>query len=160
MFESALFAAPQRCLGGGLEAFDIDLELGIGCKRDDVVADRDEVVGTERAAREMHGFAQAGSCRLRVGVRPEGLHRLLAVHAMRWLQRQQLDQRGGAVASPVGPDGFGTCYIEFGGGRIGKVEVDFFSGPAPTGNYYEPSVALRADKEKFGSSRRLRWFGS
>ncbi|RRI06466.1 NAD(P)/FAD-dependent oxidoreductase [Mesorhizobium tamadayense] len=56
-------------------------------------------------------------------------------------------------------DGFGTCYIEFGGGRIGKVEVDFFSGPAPTGNYYEPSVALRADKETFGSSRRSRWFG-
>ena len=22
-------------------------------------------------------------------------------------------------------DGFGTCYIEFGAGRIGKVEVDF-----------------------------------
>lgn len=56
-------------------------------------------------------------------------------------------------------DGFGTCYIEFGGGRIGKVEVDFFSGPAPTGTYYEPSVALRADKEHFGSSRRARWFG-
>jgi len=56
-------------------------------------------------------------------------------------------------------DGFGTCYIEFGGGRIGKVEVDFFSGPTPTGNYYEPSVALRADKETFGSSRRARWFG-
>jgi len=56
-------------------------------------------------------------------------------------------------------DGFGTCYIEFGGGRIGKVEVDFFSGPAPTGNYYEPSVALRADKETFGSSRKSRWFG-
>ncbi len=56
-------------------------------------------------------------------------------------------------------DGFGTCYIEFGGGRIGKVEVDLFSGPAPTGNYYEPSVALRADKETFGSSRRARWFG-
>ena len=56
-------------------------------------------------------------------------------------------------------DGFGTCYIEFGGGRIGKVEVDFFSGPAPTGKYHEPSVALRADKETFGSSRRSRWFG-
>lgn len=56
-------------------------------------------------------------------------------------------------------DGFGTCYIEFGAGRIGKVEVDFFSGPQPTGNYYEPSVALRADKETFGSSRRARWFG-
>ena len=51
-------------------------------------------------------------------------------------------------------DGFGTCYIEFGGGRIGKVEVDFFSGPKPTGTYHEPSVALRAEQGTFGSSRR------
>jgi sulfide:quinone oxidoreductase len=56
-------------------------------------------------------------------------------------------------------DGFGTCYIEFGAGRIGKVEVDFFSGPKPTGNYYEPSTALRRDKEAFGAHRRARWFG-
>jgi sulfide:quinone oxidoreductase len=56
-------------------------------------------------------------------------------------------------------DGFGTCYLEVGGGLIGKVEVDFLSGPKPTGTYYEPSVALRADKEHFGSSRRARWFG-
>lgn len=56
-------------------------------------------------------------------------------------------------------DGFGTCFIEFGAGRIGKVEVDFFSGPNPTGNYYEPSVGLRADKQHFGASRRARWFG-
>ena len=27
------------------------------------------------------------------------------------------------------------------------------------GTYHEPSVALRADKEHFGSSRRARWFG-
>jgi sulfide:quinone oxidoreductase len=56
-------------------------------------------------------------------------------------------------------DGCGACYIEFGGGRIGKVEVDFFSGPKPTGQYYAPSVALRADKEAFGAARRARWFG-
>jgi sulfide:quinone oxidoreductase len=56
-------------------------------------------------------------------------------------------------------DGVGVCYIEFGAGRIGKVEVDFFSGPKPTGVYHEPSAALRADKETFGSSRRARWFG-
>jgi sulfide:quinone oxidoreductase len=56
-------------------------------------------------------------------------------------------------------DGFGACYIEFGGGRVGKVEVDFFSGPKPTGTYYEPSVGLRADKENFGAARRARWFG-
>jgi sulfide:quinone oxidoreductase len=56
-------------------------------------------------------------------------------------------------------DGFGSCYLEFGGGRIGRVDVDFFSGPKPTGTYYEPSVELRADKEEFGASRRARWFG-
>lgn len=65
--------------------------------------------------------------------------------------------RQSGSAKPYG--GFGTCYIEFGGGRIGKVEVDFFSGPTPTGTYHEPSVAMRADKEFFGSSRRARWFG-
>ena len=64
-----------------------------------------------------------------------------------------------SVGQAVPYNGFGTCYIEFGAGRIGKVEVDFFSGPSPTGNYYEPSVSLRADKEHFGSSRRARWFG-
>jgi sulfide:quinone oxidoreductase len=56
-------------------------------------------------------------------------------------------------------DGVGACYIEFGGGRIGKVEVDFFSGPTPTGTYHEPSVAHRADKDAFGATRRARWFG-
>jgi len=55
--------------------------------------------------------------------------------------------------------GAGSCYIEFGGGRIGRVDVDFFSGPKPTGTYYEPDVALRADKELFGASRKARWFG-
>ena len=55
--------------------------------------------------------------------------------------------------------GDGTCYIEFGEGRVGKVNVDFFSGPVPTGTYTEASVELVADKEHFGSSRKTRWFG-
>lgn len=67
--------------------------------------------------------------------------------------------RIGQAGEAVPYDGFGTCYIEFGAGRIGKVEVDFFSGPQPIGNYYEPSTTLRRDKEHFGSSRRARWFG-
>jgi len=103
LFESAFVAASERRFRGRLEVFDIDVELRIGCERDDVVADLDEFMGAERAAREMDGFAQAPAGRFRVGVGPERLHHLLAVHAMRGLQRQQLDQRGGAVASPVAP---------------------------------------------------------
>jgi sulfide:quinone oxidoreductase len=55
--------------------------------------------------------------------------------------------------------GAGSCYIEFGGGRIARVDVDFFSGPKPTGRFNEPSEAVRVDKEAFGRTRRARWFG-
>jgi sulfide:quinone oxidoreductase len=63
-------------------------------------------------------------------------------------------------SDPPGPyDGRGSCYIEFGSGRVGRVDVDFLSGPSPTGTFHEPSGALVAEKEHFGSSRRARWFG-
>jgi sulfide:quinone oxidoreductase len=56
-------------------------------------------------------------------------------------------------------DGLGSCYIEFGGGRVGRVDVDFLSGPEPTGTFREPSTALVSEKRHFGSSRAARWFG-
>ncbi len=65
--------------------------------------------------------------------------------------------RGG---EPSGPHlGRGTCYIEFGQGRIGSVDIDFLSGPSRTGVFNPPSTDLVAKKERFGSSRRARWFG-
>jgi sulfide:quinone oxidoreductase len=64
---------------------------------------------------------------------------------------------GGGTHKPYA--GAGSCYVEFGGGRVGRVDVDFFSGPKPTGAYQEASTALRIEKEHFGSSRRTRWFG-
>jgi sulfide:quinone oxidoreductase len=54
--------------------------------------------------------------------------------------------------------GAGSCYIEFGDDRIARVDVDFFSGPKPTGTFHEPSAALRADKKHFGATRKARWF--
>jgi sulfide:quinone oxidoreductase len=54
--------------------------------------------------------------------------------------------------------GNGICYVEFGDGRVGKVDVDFFSGPSPFGSYTEASAALVAEKQYFGSSRKARWF--
>ena len=56
--------------------------------------------------------------------------------------------------------GRGTCYIEFGGGRVGSVDIDFLSGPSRSGSFNEPSAAKVAEKERFGSSRRARWFGA
>jgi len=60
---------------------------------------------------------------------------------------------------PTAYKGDGICYVEFGNGRVGKVNVDFFSGPTPYGSYTEASVDLVADKQYFGSSREERWFG-
>jgi sulfide:quinone oxidoreductase len=87
----------------------------------------------------------------KAGVFAEGAARAVARALIARLRNEQI---------PVTHAGTGSCYIEFGGGRIGRVDVDFFSNPDhPVGKYYEPSVALRADKVHFGSSRRARWFG-
>jgi sulfide:quinone oxidoreductase len=69
-----------------------------------------------------------------------------------------LEQRRGGEP-PETYDGRGSCYIEFGAGRVGRVDVDFFSGPSPVGSLREPSADLVAEKRAFGSTRRARWFG-
>jgi sulfide:quinone oxidoreductase len=56
--------------------------------------------------------------------------------------------------------GQGTCYIEFGGGRVASVDIDFLSGPERKGTFNPPSAKLVAEKREFGAVRRSRWFGS
>ncbi len=68
----------------------------------------------------------------------------------------------GPPRRPSGPaayDGRGSCYVEFGAGRVGRVDIDFLTGPKPTGQLRGPSSAVAAEKVEFGSSRRARWFG-
>lgn len=86
----------------------------------------------------------------KAGVFAEGSARVVAQGLIARLRGQD---------PPPGYDGLGSCYIEFGAGRVGRVDVDFLSGPKPTGTFQEPSDALVAEKRHFGSSRRARWFG-
>jgi sulfide:quinone oxidoreductase len=85
----------------------------------------------------------------KAGVFSEGAARVVAASIL-------AQQRGDA--QPPGYDGRGSCYIEFGAGRIGRVDVDFLSGPKPTGSFQEPSRDLVAEKKQFGAGRRARWF--
>ena len=55
--------------------------------------------------------------------------------------------------------GAGSCYIEFGGGEVARVDVNFLGGPKPTAAFNRPSAELAEEKRRFGSSRRHRWFG-
>jgi sulfide:quinone oxidoreductase len=64
---------------------------------------------------------------------------------------------GGEVA-PY--DGYGMCYIEFGSGNVGRVEVTFITANGPQGGpFTAPSPLLAVEKENFGTSRLHRWFG-
>ena len=85
----------------------------------------------------------------KAGVFSEGAARVVAAEILARL-------RGGEPPEPYG--GRGSCYIEFGAGRVGRVDVDFLSGPKPTGTFQEPSAGLVAEKQHFGASRRSRWF--
>jgi sulfide:quinone oxidoreductase len=66
--------------------------------------------------------------------------------------------RGGELQRPY--EGAGSCFIEFGGGMVGKVEANFLGGPTPTARLVGPSRELAAEKEEFASTRRERWFGA
>jgi sulfide:quinone oxidoreductase len=85
----------------------------------------------------------------KAGVFSEGAARVVAASLVAQL-------RGGE--QPTAFDGRGSCYIEFGAGRVGRVDIDFLSGPKPTGTFQEPSGKLVAEKQHFGASRRARWF--
>ncbi len=86
----------------------------------------------------------------KAGVFAEGAARVVAASLTATLRGDE---------QPAAYGGLGSCYIEFGAGRIGRVDVDFLSGPKPTGTFREPSIALVEEKRDFGSIRRARWFG-
>jgi sulfide:quinone oxidoreductase len=86
----------------------------------------------------------------KAGVFAEGAARVVAASIIAQL-------RGGPSPDPY--RGIGICYLEFGNNEVGRVEVEFLAGPKPTGTYEAPSEALRAEKDRFGSSRVHRWFG-
>jgi len=72
----------------------------------------------------------------------------------------QLMARIRGESEPPGYDGTGSCYIEFGGHEVARVDVDFFSTPGhPTGTFTAPSAQTAEEKVEFGTSRRARWFG-
>jgi sulfide:quinone oxidoreductase len=86
----------------------------------------------------------------KAGVFAEGAARAVAKNIIAQLRNEQQTAKN---------PGAGSCYIEFGANRIARVDVDFFSGPKPTGVFHQPSEELRADKKQFGATRRARWFG-
>jgi sulfide:quinone oxidoreductase len=87
----------------------------------------------------------------KAGVFAEGSARVVA---------ESIVAQFGKGPAPEAYKGQGSCYVEFGHKQVGRVDVDFLSGPKPTGTFQAPSEALVAEKAAFGSSRLQRWFGA
>jgi sulfide:quinone oxidoreductase len=88
----------------------------------------------------------------KAGVFAEGAARVAADHLIARIR---------GASPPPGYDGTGSCYIEFGGHEVARVDVDFFSTPGhPTGTFAPPSPERAAEKADWASSRRARWFGA
>src|SRR5580765_4722162 len=66
----------------------------------------------------------------KAGVFAEGAARVAAESILARL-------RGGALPDPY--KGQGACYVEFGHDQVGRVDVDFFTGPKPSGTFQAPS---------------------
>jgi len=87
----------------------------------------------------------------KAGVFAESAGRAVAEHLIAEL-------RGGGSPTPY--DGAGTCYIEFGDRKVGRVDADFLTGPGVTAPFYGPSLEKAEEKREFAVIRRQRWFGS
>jgi sulfide:quinone oxidoreductase len=155
--------ATKTATAEGGETFSFDLFLGVPVHRAPEVVvqsgltEPDGWIGVNPAtfATKFAGVFAVGDVTSapvpRAGVFAEGEARTVADVIV-----QQL--RGGAEAEPY--RGQAACYIEFGDERVGKVVVDFLSGPAIKGTFAAPSREIAKDKEQFGATRRARWFGT
>jgi sulfide:quinone oxidoreductase len=86
----------------------------------------------------------------KAGVFAEGAARVVAASIIAEIR---------SAGQPESYSGIGACYVEFGAERVGRVDVQFLPGTPPTGTFDGPTVGLMREKERFGATRRARWFG-
>lgn len=55
-------------------------------------------------------------------------------------------------------DGAGSCYVEFGEGKVGRADIDFFAKPNPKGIHRGVSKALAKEKITIEEGQKARWF--
>ena len=100
---------------------------------------------------DVYAFGDVASVGVpRAGVFSEGQAQVVA---------EQLIARHRSQADAARYEGAGVCYLEFGRGAVGRVDVNFLGGPSVSAALQMPSRELRAEKTAFGASRRARWFG-
>jgi sulfide:quinone oxidoreductase len=86
----------------------------------------------------------------KAGIFAESAARAVAEHLIVKLRNE-------GTARPY--DGAGSCFIEFGDRTVGRVDVDFLTGPSVVAPFTPPALQGNTEKQEFASSRRRLWFG-
>jgi sulfide:quinone oxidoreductase len=153
----------DRCVAGLDDGTEISYDLFLGVPKhrapDVVLASAmavDDYIPVDAAtlATSYSGVYAVGDCAT-AGVPKAGAFAESAAAAV--AARLVAEVRGDPLPEPY--RGIGACYVEFGGGRVGRVNIDASGGPPPKGSFDGPSEELAAEKLEFGVSRRARWFG-
>ncbi len=145
---------------GGDESVAFDLFVGIPVHRVPEVVSKSGLapggwipVARDNLATEHEGVYALGDCTslpmAKAGVFAENAAGVVADDII-------AKQRGGTLERRY--EGIGSCYLEFGGGRVAKVQANFLGGPLPTGQLVGPSLELADEKREFARSREERWF--
>ena len=155
-------ARTARLASGGTMPYD--LFIGIPVHRVPAVVNALRACARRLGARRPDEPRDSLSWRVRAGRRRQrGPHRRQGrdIRRGRRARRRRKTSPHACAAreSPPPYEGDGPCYVEFGGGMVGKVEVNFLGGPAPTARIIAPSRELAAEKEAFAATRRQSWFG-
>jgi len=86
----------------------------------------------------------------KAGIFAESAGRAVAEHLIVRLREE-------GTAKPY--DGAGACFIEFGDQKVGRVDVDFLTGPSVTAPLTEASLQGAEETREFAAWRRMFWFG-
>jgi sulfide:quinone oxidoreductase len=154
---------PERSvaiLGDG-RSIDYDLFLGIPVHRAPAVVESSALAvegwipvdtATFRTSfPEVYAIGDVTSAPVpRAGVFAEGEAATLADHLIAKIRGE---------GPPVSYGGIASCYVEFGGGPVARADVEFLTGPAPSGRFQPPSLEIKNEKKRFARDRRARWFG-
>lgn len=146
-------------LAGG-ESVPYDLFVGIPVHRVPEVVARSGLapngwipVERDNLTTVYEGVYAIGDCTAlpmaKAGVFAEGAAQIAAEHIIAKLRGGKAERRY---------EGIGSCYLEFGGGRVAKVEANFLGGPSPTAELVGPSAELADEKREFAATREKRWF--
>jgi sulfide:quinone oxidoreductase len=60
--------------------------------------------------------------------------------------------------TPAPYKGTGSCYVEFGEGKIARADVDFYSHATPTGVHFDASLTLASEKKSLKINNLDSWF--